>query len=150
MPIIYNYVSGDGLSTLTVSVNYYFARTTIGNFSADSSSYSSSSKMVNVVSDMVCIFIFIVFYFLWLYRGDSLTEQVRREVKLKSYSVVEILDPPANCTEGEVRRLMGQFGTVVEVAAVKDYDETIYLSKEIFEHELRVKEMEVEYESDPS
>jgi hypothetical protein len=28
---------------------------------------------------------------------------------------------------------MGQFGKVMEVATVKDYDESIYLSKEIYD-----------------
>lgn len=150
MPIIYNYCSGSGLSDLTVSVNYYFAKTTIGNFSTSSTSYKKFDKLINVISDMVCILIFIVFYFFWLYRSNHLTEEVRREVKLKSYQVVEIIDPPANVTEGEVKEFMGQFGKVVEVAAVRNYDETISLSKDIFEKELEVKHLELEYSSEPS
>ena len=113
MPILYNYCSGNGLSDLTVSINYYFAKTTIGNFSTSSTSYQNADKLINVISDMVCILIFIIFYFFWLYRSNKLTEDVRREVKLKSYNVVEIIDPPANVTEGEVKEFMSQFGRVV-------------------------------------
>jgi hypothetical protein len=78
MPILYNYCSGNGLTTLTVSINYYFAKTTIGSFTTDATTYVSASKQVNVISDMVCILIFIIFYFFWLYRSDKLTEEVRR------------------------------------------------------------------------
>jgi hypothetical protein len=74
IPIIYNYVSGNGLSTMTVSINYYFARTTVAAISASTSSTPTQDKLVNVVSDMFCILLFIVFYFFWLKRGNQLTE----------------------------------------------------------------------------
>jgi hypothetical protein len=45
---------------------------------------------------------------------------------------------------------MSQFGRIVEVAAVKDYDETISLSKAIFDLEVKVKELELKQESEPS
>jgi hypothetical protein len=96
-PIIHNYFSGNGLSTLTVSINYYFGKTTIANFSASTSS-GQQSKLINVICDMLCIFIFICFYFYWLYRGNELTEEVRKEVKLKCYTVLEVIDPPAKTT----------------------------------------------------
>lgn len=72
-PIIYNYLEGNGLSTLTTSLNYYFAKTTIGNISSTSSSFPTQDKLINVVADMACIFIFIIFYFFWLRRGNKLT-----------------------------------------------------------------------------
>ena len=76
---------------------------------------------MNVVPDMVCIFIFIFFFFHRLHRGTALTEEVRKEVKLRSYNVLELLDPP-NVTEEEVKNFFSQFGKVLEVAPVKDYD----------------------------
>lgn len=44
---------------------------------------------------------------------------------------------------------MSQFGRVVEVAAVKDYDESISLSKDIYDLEVKVKELELKYEYEP-
>lgn len=38
---------------------------------------------------------------------------------------------------------MGQFGTVLEVAPVRNYSETISLSKKIFDLEIELKEMEL-------
>lgn len=46
---------------------------------------------------------------------------------------MEILDPPPKTTEDDVRRFMEQFGKVVEVAAVRDFDESIHLSKKIYD-----------------
>jgi hypothetical protein len=45
---------------------------------------------------------------------------------------------------------MSQFGRIEEVAAVKDYDETISLSKTIFDLEIKVKEMLLKQDSEPS
>lgn len=39
---------------------------------------------------------------------------------------------------------MSQFGTVVEVAPVKNYKETISLSKDIFDLEVELKQLELE------
>lgn len=130
VPVIYNYVSGTALSTMTASTTYYFAKTTIGNL-ASTQSNAQLNKLMNVVPDMVCIFVFICFYFHWLHRGSALTEEVRKEVKLRSYTVLELHNPP-NVTEEEVKHFFSQFGKVLEVAPVKDYDETISLSKTIF------------------
>lgn len=141
IPIIYNYIAGNGLSTLTISLNYYFARTTIAAFSASTSTSPSQDKLINVVSDMFCILIFIVFYFFWLNRGNQLTEEVRKQVKLKSYTVVEVVDPPTKATQQDVRNFMSQFGKIVEIAPVKDYDESINLSKTIYDLEVEVKEL---------
>jgi len=49
---------------------------------------------MNTIPDMVCMFLFVVFYFYWLYKSGKLTEEVRKEVKLKSYTVVELVSPP--------------------------------------------------------
>jgi RNA recognition motif-containing protein len=46
---------------------------------------------------------------------------------------VEILNPPPKITEDDVRKFMEQFGKVVEVAAVRDFDESIHLSKRIYD-----------------
>jgi len=54
-------------------------------------------------------------------------------VKLKSYTVVELLNPPPKSTEEDVHAFMGQFGRVVEVAAVKNFNESINLSKKIYD-----------------
>jgi len=71
-PTIFNYVSGSNIVGQGTSLAYYFGGTTIGNYSA-TSNYSSSYKWVNTISDMVIIFIFIVFYFFWLKKGSDLT-----------------------------------------------------------------------------
>ena len=42
---------------------------------------------------------------------------------------------------------MSQFGTVVEVAPVKNYKETISLSKDIFDLEVELKQLELEKNS---
>lgn len=73
IPIIYNYLQEGALTNMTVSLNYYFAKTTIAAFSPSTSSFPSQDKLINVVSDMVCILVFIIFYFFWLKRGNLLT-----------------------------------------------------------------------------
>jgi hypothetical protein len=73
-PIIYNYLNGSALSTMTISINYYFAKTTLAALSPGTSSSQTQDKLVNVIADMICIFIFICFYFFWLKWGNSLTD----------------------------------------------------------------------------
>ncbi len=64
-------------------------------------------------------------------------------MKLKSYTVVEVIDPPHKITDDDVRRFMEQFGKVVEVAAVRAFDESIHLSKRIYDLEVQIKEAEL-------
>lgn len=72
IPTIINYVSGSNIVGQGTSLAYYFAGTTIGNYSV-ASKYSPSFKWVNTITDMVVIYIFIVFYFFWLLKGPRLT-----------------------------------------------------------------------------
>jgi len=65
------------------------------------------------------------------------------EVKLRSYTVVELMDPPSKATPANVQIFFSQFGTVKEVAPVKDYDETISLSKKIYDLEIEIKELQL-------
>ena len=63
---------------------------------------------------------------------------------MKSYNVLELVEFPARATEEDVERFMSQFGSVVEVAPVRNYKETIYLSKKIFDLEIELKKLEME------
>ena len=131
-PTIYNYVTGPVMATKGTSLAYEIAATTIGNFSSADSSYKAQDKYINVISDMVVIFFFMIFYFYWLKKGNNLTAEIRNKIKLKSYNVLELVDFPEKASIGDIEKLMSQFGTVVEVAPVKNYKETIALSKKIF------------------
>ena len=71
-PTVFNYVCGSYITGKGTGLAYYFGGTTIGNYSA-TSNYSTSYKWVNTITDMVIIFIFIVFYFFWLKKGSSIT-----------------------------------------------------------------------------
>ena len=50
--------------------------------------------------------------------------------------------------EDFMMKFMGQFGQVVELAEVKDYDETISLSKDIYDLEMEVKELQLKENSE--
>lgn len=78
---------------MSSSANLYIAKTTIATFSTTNGS-TATDKLMNTIPDMVCMFLFVVFYFYWLYKSGKLTEEVRKEVKLKSYTVVELVSPP--------------------------------------------------------
>jgi len=91
IPTIFNYLSGSKIVGQGTSLAYYFGGTTIGNFST-TSSYSNSYKLVNTITDMVNIFIFIVFYFFWLKKGSDITSQIKTMIKLKSYNVIELVE----------------------------------------------------------
>ena len=144
VPTVYNYLTGPVMDTKGTSLAYTVAKTTIGNFSSSHADYQSLYKFLNVIPDMVLTLIFIVFYFYWLKKGNSITEEIRKEVQLKSYNVLELVEFPARATEEDVERFMSQFGGVVEVAPVRNYKETIYLSKKIFDLEIELKKLEME------
>lgn len=44
---------------------------------------------------------------------------------------------------------MSKFGTVCEVAVVKNYSEQIRLSKDIYELEMEMKDLTISYEASP-
>lgn len=88
IPSIYNYLQGSALSTYKSSSNIYFAKTTIANFSSSTS--NDYDKLMNTVSDIVIALGLLAFYFDWLLQSDRLTEEVRREVKMRSYNVLEL------------------------------------------------------------
>jgi len=94
VPCVYNCFYGNGLSNLTPSFNYYLARTTIGAYSSSTDSISLQNKLYNVLPDLLIIIMFTAFYFYWLFRSTVLTKRVRLSVKLKSYTVVELVAPP--------------------------------------------------------
>jgi len=90
IPTIFNYVSGSCIAGQGSTLAYYFGGTTIGNFST-SSNYSSSYKLINTITDMVIVYVFIVFYFYWLRQGSNLTSSIKRSIKLRSYYVIELI-----------------------------------------------------------
>ena len=79
------------MDTRGSSIAYQIAKTTIGNYNSSNSNYKMLYKYMNVIPDMVGIFIFILFYFYWLKKGNTITEEIRKEVKLKSYNVIELV-----------------------------------------------------------
>lgn len=91
IPTIFNYLSGSKIVGQGTTLAYYFGGTTIGNFST-SSTYSNSYKLVNTITDMVNIFIFIVFYFFWLKRGSDITSRIKNMIKLRCYTVIELVE----------------------------------------------------------
>jgi phosphotransferase system glucose/maltose/N-acetylglucosamine-specific IIC component len=122
VPTIYNAVVGTVMATKGSSLAYFISATTIGNFSSSDSSYSQWNKYMNVIPDMVLMLVFITFYFYWLHKGEVITEEIRSEVQLKSYNVLELVEFSPKATTEDVERFMGQFGTVVEVAPVMNYN----------------------------
>lgn len=142
IPIVYNVLSGTVMSSGT-SLAYYIASTSIGNFSSSDSSYSPTSKYLNVIPDMVSMLVFIVYYFYWLHKGEVISESIRNQVKLKSYFTIELMEFSLNATTEDVHNFMAQFGGVAEVAPVRNYNETIALSKKIYDLELELKELEL-------
>ncbi len=103
---------------------------------------------MNVIPDIISTLVFIIFYFYWLHKGEVITEEIRTEVKLRSYYVVELTDFPTDATPEDVHNFMSQFGTVMEVAPVRNYNETIALSKKIYDLEINRKELELKKNSD--
>ena len=73
VPILYNYLYGNGLQNQTTSLSYYFAMTTVANFDSSKSSYITAHKYLNTIPDLISTFIFIVFYFYWLRKGNKIT-----------------------------------------------------------------------------
>ena len=110
-PIVYNVVSGTVMKSGT-SIAYYIASTTIGNFSSSDSGYTSTDKFMNVIPDIVAMAVFVVFYFYWLHKGEVITEEIRSQVKLKSYYTIELIDFSASATTEDVQDFMSQFGGV--------------------------------------
>jgi len=88
VPCVINYLEGNGLRNVTTSLNYYFAKTSIGNYIASRDSKSSFHKIMNVIPCMAAIGVFIIYYFVWLYRSDKLAVEVRKQIKLKSYNAL--------------------------------------------------------------
>ena len=132
-PTIFNYLEGNGLQNSSTSFNYYLAKTTIANFDSSTDANSSFHKLFNTIPNMIGISLFVMYYFFWLYRSDSLAKEVRQQVKLKSYYVLELINPPSNATEQDILKFMSQFGKVAEIAAVNNYSESIGLSKKIYD-----------------
>ena len=98
IPTVYNYLTGTVMDTKGSSLAYTIAKTSIGNYSSTHADYQPLWKYINVITDMVITLIFIMFYFYWLKKGNSITEEIRKQVNLKSYNVVELVCFPAKAT----------------------------------------------------
>ena len=77
VPTIFNYLEGNGLQNSSTSFNYYLAKTTIANFDSSTDTNSSFHKLFNAIPNMIGISLFVMYYFFWLYRSDSLAKEVR-------------------------------------------------------------------------
>jgi hypothetical protein len=46
---------------------------------------SSKAKLINCVSDLLCSFLVMVFYFYWTNQSGKKTEEIKKSVKLANY-----------------------------------------------------------------
>lgn len=122
VPLVYNVLTGPVMGEKGSSLSYWIAATTVGNFDSSNSNYNQTHKFMNVIPDMISTLVFIIFYFYWLHKGEVITEEIRTEVKLRSYYVVELTDFPSEATAEDVHNFMSQFGKVMEVAPVRNYN----------------------------
>ena len=156
IPIIYNYVGGTALANTGDSLAVYAARLSIANnkgvaeasATADDVSNAMLGKLLNLIPALLNAVIFFIFYLYWDKRSIKATEEIKQEIKLPSYKTIEVSDHTDETTEKDIAEYMGRFGKVAEVAPVRNYEEAIALSREIYELSLKHKELRIENNSD--
>ena len=89
---------------------------------------------------MIGTIIFLIFYFYWTRSSKREAKKLKTVIKYPSDQTIEILKFPKGADEAAVENFFGQFGLVREVAAVRNYEEMISLSKEAYENSLEIKE----------
>ena len=89
---------------------------------------------------MIGTIIFLIFYFYWTRSSKREAKKLKTVIKYPSDQTIEILKFPKGVDEAAVENFFGQFGLVREVAAVRNYEEMISLSKEAYENSLEIKE----------
>lgn len=140
VPMAYNYMQGDRYRNSVASLDVYVGQISISNFygnkpgqtSAQQISDTKIPKLINCVSDLVSSFIVMVFYFYWTRRSDQITEAIKKSFKMPNYYTLELKEFPEEVSDHEIYNFFNKFGMVTEVAPVKNYSETIELSKEIY------------------
>lgn len=70
-------------------------------------------------------------------------KDINNSIKLLSSSTLEVVGFPEGVRENKIEEFMNKFGTVSEVAAVKNYSDMIAISKDIYEINLKIKELEI-------
>jgi hypothetical protein len=98
VPLVYNVCTGPVMGDKGSSLSYWIAATTIGNFDSSNSKYNQTDKLMNVIPDIISTLVFIIFYFYWLHKGEVITEEIRTQVRLRSYYAVELTDFPTDAT----------------------------------------------------
>lgn len=73
VPLVYNVLRGPVMGSKGSSLSYWIAASTVGNFDSQNVSYGSVDKYMNVIPDIVATFVFVVFYFYWLHKGEVIT-----------------------------------------------------------------------------
>lgn len=77
VPLVYNVVTGPVMKEKGSSLSYWIAASTVGNFNSNNVEYTSVDKYMNVIPDIIATFVFVVFYFYWLHKGEVITEEIR-------------------------------------------------------------------------
>ena len=142
MPITYNLVMGNTLANSGSSLKVIATRMSLGTYTYSASdTLSNQHKLFNVIPDIVNCVIFLVFYIYWSERSKKIIEEIKKEVLFPSYYAVEMNEFPKNISPIMVEDFMGRFGTIKEIAPVKNYSEKIAICKNIYDLETELKEL---------
>ena len=121
VPMVYNFVQGDNFDTSGANFQTYIIKFMTGNLIKDDNGKGElSDKLLNAIPSMVSAVVFFIFYFYWKNTAERETQELKKVIKYPSDQTIEVkLKVPVD--EASIHRFFSQFGSVKEVAAVRNY-----------------------------
>lgn len=99
---------------------------------------SAQFKLGVMIPDILYSLAFFVFLLYWEYSSRQTTLELRSAYDLPSYYTVRVKNLPEDTQPSELKQFMNQFGEVMEVSEVRNYEESIRLSKECYENQAAI------------
>lgn len=130
--IVSNYLGGALSKSSAGSTKTMFMQFSISNQPTTTTAEKTTlHNYLIVIPDLVYSLVFFIFLLHWSTASEKLAKKICDNAQLPSYFTVEVSGHRNIHTLPKIQEFMENFGEVHEVAEVKNYDESINLSKQI-------------------
>lgn len=92
-----------------------------------------------MLPDSICVILFLGFCIYWSNYCAKTEDEFKLRLKRSSDFTIEVTDFPKHLTEEDIDKFFSKYGHISEVAAVKNYEQMIEISKEVYELSLKIK-----------
>lgn len=105
IPLCYNFINGDRFSDSMLSFQVIIAMFTSGNQSnTDRNSESIADKLICSIPDILCVLLFMGFYFYWGRLSKKETDALKRIIKYPSDFTIELIKFPNKFNEEKAQK----------------------------------------------